>query len=203
MDMSLVIDEVYLPATLTAPPMTDEEFVGFCAQFPDYAVEMSAEGDVLIMPPSDFFTSAQIGEIVGQLREWSRLNTRGWVTESSGGFVLPNGSRRAPDVAWFPAGRPGVAAGKGRPRFPHFAPEFVVELRSPDDRLSRLRTKMREWTDNGTALAWLIDPERRAVEIYRPGAEPETLPDPLSVFGEGPVAGFVLELRPVWDPSPR
>jgi Uma2 family endonuclease len=197
--MSLVIDEVFLPATLTAPPMTDEEFVEFCAQYPDYAIEMSAEGDILIMPPSDFLTSAQIGEIFGQLRDWSRANKRGWVTESSGGFVLPNGARRAPDVAWFPVNKPGIPDRKRRPRFPRFAPDFVVELRSPDDRLSRVHPKMREWVDNGAKLAWLVDPERRVVEIYRPGREPETLADVESVTGEGPVEGFVLDLRPVWD----
>jgi Uma2 family endonuclease len=54
--MSLVIDEVFLPATLTSPPMTDEEFVHFCAQYPDYFIEVSAEGDIVIMPPSDFLT---------------------------------------------------------------------------------------------------------------------------------------------------
>ena len=37
--MSLVIDEVFLPATLTAPPMTDEEFVDFCAQYPELVRE--------------------------------------------------------------------------------------------------------------------------------------------------------------------
>ena len=95
MGMSLVIEDAYLPATLTASPMTDEEFVEFCAQFPDYFIEMSAEGEILIMPPGDFLTSAQIGEIFGQLRDWSRANRRGWVTESSGGFVLPNGARRS------------------------------------------------------------------------------------------------------------
>ena len=93
--MSLVIEDAYLPATLTVSPMTDEEFVEFCAQFPDYFIEMSAEGEILIMPPGDFLTSAQIGEIFGQLRDWSRANRRGWVTESSGGFVLPNGARRS------------------------------------------------------------------------------------------------------------
>ena len=91
--MSLVIEEVYLPATLTAPAMTDEAFVEFCGQFPDYIIEMSAEGEVLIMPPGDFFTSEQIGEIFGQLRLWSRANKRGRISESSGGFVLPNGAR--------------------------------------------------------------------------------------------------------------
>src|ERR1039458_4440141 len=196
--MSLVIEEAYLPATLTASLMTDEEFVEFCARYPDYFIEMSAEGEILIMPPSDWLTSAQIGEIFGQLRDWSRAGKRGWVTESSGGFVLPNGARRAPDVAWFPADKPGIPACKKRPRFPHFAPDFVIELRSPDDRLSRLRPKMREWVDNGASLAWLVDPERRAVEIYRPGREPETLVNLETVAGEGPVEGFVLDLRPVW-----
>jgi len=196
-----VIDEVFLPATLTAPPMTDEEFAAFCAQYPDYFIEVSAEGDILIMPPSDFLTSAQIGEIYLQLSLWSRAGNGGWVTESSGGFVLPNGARRSPDVAWFPTDRAGVPDRKRRPRFPRFAPDFVVELRSPDDRLSRVRPKMREWVDNGTKLAWLIDPERRVVEIYRPDREPETLVDVNSVEGDGPVDGFILDLRPVWDPA--
>lgn len=197
--MSLVIDEVFLPATLTAPPMTDEEFVEFCAQYPDYFIEVSAEGDILIMPPSDFRTSEQIGEIFFQLTAWSRANGRGRMSESSGGFVLPNGARRAPDVAWVAPGKAGLPERGKRPRFPHFAPDFVVELRSPDDRLSRVHPKMREWVDNGAKLAWLVDPERRVVEIYRPGREPETLADVESVAGEGPVEGFVLDLRPVWD----
>jgi Uma2 family endonuclease len=201
MSMSLVIEEAYLPATLTASLMTDDEFVEFCAQYPDYSIEMSAEGEILIMPPSDWLTSARIGKIFRQLGDWSDVGRRGWVTESSGGFVLPNGARRAPDVAWFPAGKPGLLDHKKRPRFPRFAPDFVVELRSPDDRLSRVRPKMREWMDNGTSLAWLVDPERRVVEIYRSGREPETLVDAETVTGEGPVEGFILDLRPVWNPG--
>jgi Uma2 family endonuclease len=176
--------------------MTDAEFVAFCAQYPDYFIEVSADGDILVMPPSDFLTSAQITKIVQQLANWSDSNRQGWVTESSGGFVLPNGARRAPDVAWFSGKSSGVPDHGKRPRFPHFAPDFVIELRSPDDRLSRLRPKMREWVDNGAKLAWLIDPERRVVEIYRPDHEPEFLDNVDSVAGEGPVQGFVLDLRP-------
>jgi Uma2 family endonuclease len=202
-NMSLVIDEIYLPATLTSPPMTDGEFIEFCKQFPDCSIEMSNEGEILIRPPGDFLTSAQVGEIFGQLREWSRANGGGWVIESSGGFVLPNGARRAPDVAWFPTDKPGIPDRKKRPRFPRFAPDFVVELRSPDDSLSRLQPKMREWIENGTSLAWLVDPGRRAVEIYRPGRDPETVLNADSIAGEGPVKGFILDLRAVWDPATR
>lgn len=181
--------------------MTDEEFVEYCARFPDYSIEVSAEGDISVMSPGDFLTSARVGEIFLQLSLWSRANKRGWVTESSGGFVLLNGARRAPDVAWFPADRPGIPDRNRTPRFPHFAPDFVVELRSPGGRLTRARAKMREWTANGAKLAWLVDPERRAVEIYRPAMEPEILVEVEAVTGEGPVEGFVLDLRAVWDPA--
>jgi Uma2 family endonuclease len=58
---------------------------------------------------------------------------------------------------------------------------------------------MREWIANGAQLAWLIDPSRRAVEIFRPDRESEIREDVTQIEGEGPVAGFVLDLSPVWD----
>ena len=58
---------------------------------------------------------------------------------------------------------------------------------------------MQEWIDNGAQLAWLIHTKKRTVYIYRPGREPEELADIESVTGEGPVAGFVLDLRKIWE----
>jgi Uma2 family endonuclease len=77
-------------------------------------------------------------------------------------------------------------------------PEFVVEVRSETDALKPLQEKMSEWIGNGAELAWLVDPSRKAVEIYRPGREAEVLEGGSVVEGEGPVAGFVLELGKVW-----
>jgi Uma2 family endonuclease len=62
-----------------------------------------------------------------------------------------------------------------------------------------LREKMGEWLANGAQLGWLIDPEIRTVEIYRPGFEPETLAGATSVCGEGPIEGFELHLPSVWN----
>lgn len=59
---------------------------------------------------------------------------------------------------------------------------------------------MAEWLANGAQLAWLIDPEARTVEIYRPGVEPELREGIAALTAEGPVQGFVLELTRVWDP---
>jgi len=59
---------------------------------------------------------------------------------------------------------------------------------------------MREWIENGAQLAWLIDPESRGIEIYRPDGGVGIVTNPESVRGEGPLAGFTPDLRPVWYP---
>lgn len=79
-------------------------------------------------------------------------------------------------------------------------PNFVIELRSQTDRIRVLRDKMEEWLANGVQLAWLIHPDARTVEIYRPGFEAETRSGVPSIVGSSPVDGFVLDLAPVWDP---
>jgi len=53
---------------------------------------------------------------------------------------------------------------------------------------------MREYLANGAQLGWLIDPEQRSVAIYRSEDQLETRTGIDSIAGEGPVAGFVLDL---------
>jgi len=79
-------------------------------------------------------------------------------------------------------------------------PDFVIELKSHTDRLPVLRAKMREWIDNGAHLGWLIDVERKAVEIYHASGPAEVVVEASEVKGEGPVSGFTLELGRVWNP---
>lgn len=111
---------------------------------------------------------------------------------------MPNTARRAPDAAWVFKDRiRGLDPGTFN--WP-VAPNFVIELRSPTDRIRALREKMEECLAAGAQLGWLIDPETRTVEVYRPGREAQAVSGAPSVKGEGPVEGFVLDLAPVWDP---
>lgn len=198
--MALVIEDAFLPATLTSLPMTDEEFAAFCAEHPDLFFEMTAEGEIIVMPPTFSLTGAQNSEIISQLRNWARRDARGIATGSSDGFVLPNGARRSPDAAWTLKTAIEQLSAESLASYWHLCPAFVIELRSNSDRIRALREKMREYIANGAHLAWLIDPQTRTVEVYRPGREPEILEAPTSVSGEGPVEGFRLELGTVWDP---
>lgn len=180
--------------------MTDEEFAAFCSEHPDLFFEMTAAGELIVMPPSYTLTGIRNGEILGQLRDWARHSDSGVVSDSSTGFVLRNGARRSPGGAWTSRARIAALDPAQVERYWHLVPNFVIELRSHSGRLPVLQARMREWIENGAGLAWLIDPERRAVEIYRPTQEPEVLENASCIRGEGSVAGFTLELQRVWEP---
>jgi Uma2 family endonuclease len=198
--MAMLLEDAFLPATLTAPPMTDEEFAQFCAEHPDLFFEMTAEGELIVMPPTYSVTGARNSEINKQLGVWAERDSAGITLDSSTGFVLPNGARRSPDASWTPKSEIAKLSPESRNGFWHLCPAFVIELRSNSDRLRVVREKMREYIANGAQLGWLIDPQTRIVEIYRQNREPELLENQESIVGEGPVEGFVLTLRTVWDP---
>jgi Uma2 family endonuclease len=199
--MPFLVNDAYLPATLTAQPMTDEEFSAFCAEHPDLNFEMSADGELIVMPPTYSDTGASNSEIAGELHNWARKDRRGVVCDSSTGFVLPNGARRSPDASWTLKSRvQALSAAKQRKAFWHLCPDFVIEVKSASDRLKPLRKKMLEYLEQGAQLGWLVDPENETVEIFRPDGKSQKRTGVDKLEGEGPVAGFVLDLTYVWDP---
>lgn len=84
-----------------------------------------------------------------------------------------------------------------RKKFAPLCPDFVIELRSPNDSLEELEAKMAEYIASGAQLGWLVDPEERRVHVYRPRAA-GVLDAPTSVSGEPELPGFVLDLRSIW-----
>ena len=198
--MPFTIDEAFLPATLTAPPMNDQEFADFCTEHPDLFFETTSEGEIIVMPPKFSLTSIRNREITSQLDRWASQDGRGFVGESSGGFVLQSGARRSPDASWIDKAAIRELPQGSLEGYWHLCPAFVIELRSHSDRLPVLRLKMREYIANGACLGWMIDPETRTVEVYRTDREPESISGLDSISVEGPIKGFVLDLRRVWDP---
>src|SRR4051794_5196297 len=83
--MAMLLEDSFLPATLSAPPMTDEEFAAFCAEHPDLFFEMTADGELVVMPPTHSDTGARNFEILRQLGTWTKQDGRGIGTDSSTG----------------------------------------------------------------------------------------------------------------------
>lgn len=181
-------------------PRSDEELFEFCARNPELRVERTAQGDLIVMTPAGWASGHRSAEIVRTLTAWAATDGKGWASDSSAGFVLPNGAMRAPDAAWVLRSRLAPLSQETKERFLPLCPDFVVELRSPSDRLPDLQAKMEEYRDNGARLGWLIDPQERRVHVYRPGRPAEVLEDPAEVSGDPELPGLVLDLGPVWQP---
>jgi Uma2 family endonuclease len=198
--MPFLINDANLPATLTAQPMSDEEFSAFCAEYPDLNFEMTAEGELIVMAPTHSDTGYSNVQVTTQLNTWALKEGRGYVCDSSTGFVLPNGARRSPDASWTLKSRVQQLGARKRKSFWHLCPDFVIEIKSDSDRLTRLQEKMAEYIAQGAQLGWLVNPEKKTVEIHRPDGTIEKRHGIDQLEGEGPVAGFVLDLIDVWNP---
>ena len=110
------------------------------------------------------------------------------------GFVIrypDSESVRAPDVAFIRKERLPDPC----PRtFAEFAPDLVVEVISPNDAYSTIREKVEEWLRAGVAVVWVVDPNRRTVEILRADAPPQTLREGETLTCEPLLPGFALPL---------
>jgi len=197
--MNLSLAEIELPIRLRLEnPMSDEELLRFCAANEAVRLERNAEGEILVMTPAGFLTSRMNQRIGRFLDAWAEADGRGVATGPDGGYTLPDGSMRAPDAAWVASDRIQSLKVEDLTKFIPLCPDFIIELRSPSDRLSDLQEKMSQWIANGALVAWLIDPEERSVTIYRAGQSPEHLIEPTSVQGDGPITGFELVMDRVW-----
>jgi Uma2 family endonuclease len=180
-------------------PMSDEELMRFCAANDFLRVERDANGEILVMTPAGSNTGRKNAYLIQVLGSWSDADGRGYAFDSNTGFTLPDGSMRSPDAAWIRASRWDALSAKDKDGFSPICPDFIIELRSPSDNLAELEMKMEKWIANGAQVAWLIDPERQIVAVYRPGDRREVHHHPTSVQGHGVIAGFELLLNRIWD----
>jgi Uma2 family endonuclease len=177
--------------------LTEEQFLDICQVNPDLRLEKTATGNLIIMPPTGGETGKQNAGINAQLWLWNQQKNQGEVFDSSTGFKLPNGSYRAPDASWIPQEKWQQLTAEQKKKFLPFCPDFVIELRSPNDQLSTLQAKMAEYLENGMRLGWLIDPDNQQVEIYRQSKPKETLKNPQSLSGEMVLPQFILHLNTI------
>ncbi|MEH2215131.1 Uma2 family endonuclease [Nostoc sp.] len=183
--------------------LTDEQFFQLCQNNRDLRLERTAEGELIIMPPTGWGIGNRNSKLTQRLGNWADADGTGLAFDSSTGFKLPNGANRSPDASW--VSRKRLEALNSDPdKFLPLAPDFAVELRSASDSLKTVQQKMQEYIDNGVRLGWLIDPQNQQVEIYRPGQDVEILrrrspseTSPTSLSGEDVLPGFVLDLTQI------
>ncbi len=174
---------------------TSEQFAVLAVNYPDLRMELTREGELIIMPPSGGESSNQSSIAGGRLFAWNDQNRLGFTFDANGGYDLPNGGTRAPDASWVRRDRWESLTPEQRRKFLPLSPDFLVKVLSPTDSLSETRMKMVEYLASGTRLGWLINPRRQQVEIYRAGQEVEIMDNPSSLSGEDVLPDFMLSLE--------
>jgi Uma2 family endonuclease len=178
--------------------LTSDQLLELSSLNDDLRLELTAQGELIVMAPAGSGSSDRNAEITFQLRGWAKRDGTGVSYDATGGFDLPDGSTLSPDGAWVRKSRLEALTPEQREKYLPLCPDFVIELRSPSDRLSALQRKMRQYLANGARLGWLIDPFTKQVEIYRPDTPVERLDHPPSVSADPVLPGFVFDLREIW-----
>lgn len=180
--------------------LSKEEFIALAKQFPDLQLERSKNGKVTIMSPVKFGTGKRelhVGIYLGIW--WQKEGEPGEVFGPSTGIELADTSIKSPDAGWISEERMKQIPPEDEDgEFLKAAPDFIIEIRSKTDSLTKLKRKMTDtWMKNGVRLAWLIDPYKEKAYIYRIDKEMEEVKgfDGKILSGEKILKGFELQLE--------
>jgi Uma2 family endonuclease len=195
-----MLSESSLPVALDVHSfrLTDEQFQQLCRDNEDLRLELTADGELIIMAPTGGTTGSRNADITSQLTSWAKEDGTGVSFDSSTMFCLPNGAKRSPDAAWVRRERWETLTREEQDSFVPLCPDFVLELRSATDRLSALQEKMEEYVANGAQLGLLVDPKAKQVYVYRPNQPFERVDNPQTIGGDPLLPGFVLDLKDIW-----
>ncbi|CAN5615885.1 Uma2 family endonuclease [soil metagenome] len=179
-------------------PINDDEFLKLSRENQDLQIEMTKDGDLIITPGTGGLTGNRNARIIARAVIWAEEDGTGVTFDSDTIFRLPNGAKRLPDFSWVKNEKWNSLTQEQQEKIVPFAPDFLIELRSPTDSLEDLQAKMQEYIENGVSLGWLIDPTTRKIYVYRSNAEVEILENPIEISGEPLLKGFMLNIQEIW-----
>ena len=122
----------------------------------------------------------------------------GTLTASDSGVWLERDpdTVREPDVAFFSSEKcPPDERVTG---YAEVAPDLVVEVVSPTDRLTEVNDKALMWLRYGVRLVWVVRPDERLIDVHRDGHPVATLTESESLDGVDVLSGFSCAVREVF-----
>ena len=132
------------------------------------------DGLPLVREPAGGQAEAVAARIVAPLGLHVRERALGWTFMSSQGFLLA----RDPDRM---LASDGAYVSKERlPRVPEqdfvpLAPDFLIEVRSPDVTWEQTVMRCGLWITHGAGIAWAVEPLARKVAVFRADGTSEVL----------------------------
>jgi len=153
------------------------------------------EGEPVYVSPNSLEQGEIIHRIYALLKEWAKSNDRGLIAPDSW-IELSPGVVRAPDVAYIPRDRIVNLNPKHTLKA---IPALALEVLSADDTAREMTRKIQQYRDAGVELIWIVDPDKREVDIYS-GLPLKTLRLGETLTDDKILPGFSLPLTLVFEP---
>ena len=149
-------------------------------------------GEVITLTPAGWEHGEVANEIAYQLNRFVRAHRCGRVVAAETGFLLTRDpdTVRAPDVAFVRSERWVHTVGF----FPG-APDLAVEVISPHDRFSEVSQKVRDWLTHGAQQVWVVDSNRRVVQVHQSNGRVADLGEDEIIDGGDLLPGMQLSVR--------
>lgn len=155
-------------------------------------------GELVKMAAASFDHGIHASRIVETLLPFVRGNRLGEIPLAEPGFLLGTNPDhvRIPDVGFVSQKRVDAAE---RP-FVFFpgAPDLVVEVISPNDRLSDVHDKIAEWLAAGTLMAIVVNPRNFTVQVHTPDGITE-LTEADTLDGGDVVPGWRMPVSEIFE----
>lgn len=156
------------------------------------------EGRLILVAGTSSRPAIVAMNVGAEIRQFARRHDLGVTGGADWAFVLATDpdTVRIPDVGFVTKARipaTGIPAG-----FWPGAPNLAVEVLSPSNVRAAIFKKVGEYLGSGAGLVWVLDPERRSAEVYRPDAPPLVVGADGELSGEDVLPGFTLRLADIW-----
>jgi Uma2 family endonuclease len=175
----------------TGKLLTAEEFARL-PNPPDGSRQELVRGVIETMPPPGGLHGSCCWRVARRLGTHIEDCNLGHVFINDTGFVSERGpdTVRGPDLSFWSKDRlQEVPEG-----YIEIPPDLAVEVVSPNDHLSRVQKKVREYLAKGVRLIWVVDPVDRSMTVYRSLKEVSILTETETLEGGDVVPGFACRV---------
>ena len=144
---------------------TTADLEGFPDPLDDTRYEI-IDGELYVSKQPGWEHQHACGEVYAALRAWSAQTGRGYAMGAPG-VIFAEDDNVAPDVIWI--SRERLPAALGPDGKLHEAPELMVEVLSPGpgNETRDRDAKLKLYARRGVAEYWIIDPQRRSIDVFR------------------------------------
>ncbi|OWK41878.1 hypothetical protein FRUB_03956 [Fimbriiglobus ruber] len=172
------------------PPLTADEFFEWANRPENAGRRFELEsGEVIEMPPPGLFHGVVCWLVGVVLSQYLFRRGRGFLSTNDAGLIVQRGpdTVRGPDLMLFLESQELDQITR---KHTDQVPALVVEVFSPTDKPGRLNRRVAQYHGRGVPLVWVVFPEERTVNVYRPNEPPAVLDEAEELTGDGVLPDF-------------